>query len=63
MTRQSGFYWVKLIDDIGTQWEKLTVGKFDPDEYYYGCTIVNSDEGIKEADIIVLSDRLEEPSE
>lgn len=61
MIRQSGFYWVKIKEYIGTNWEELTIGKYSQDGDYW--EIVRSDEDFYDSELVVLSDRLEEPNE
>lgn len=60
MIRQPGFYWIKLKDDIGTQWERATIGEFLPEGWW---EVVRSDEIFLESEILVVSDRLEKPDE
>lgn len=60
MSRQEGFYWVKIKDDIGTKWENLVIGRYNGDKDA-DWDLPGSDSIHYTCELVILSDRLEEP--
>lgn len=60
MDRETGFYWVKIKSDLGTEWEELQIGKYIGNSEW---ELTRSVASFYDEELLILSDKLEEPDE